>query len=203
MLRRRCSRDAPADGGLYGGGGTTVVVVNGRRLQGAKCTTVLDTMRGMPMLSDLTALVPSLSDKMQSALSSTDGPDLTMLAPSNSAFSQLKSALPPPAYDMLMRNGTMLTALLSYSIVPGQRIGSDHLGGASLRTALGDAVAPLAASGTSLQGIGSRADIVKGDVQACHATLHVVDRVLFPIPLPSGDVISGAADKMKSAVTQG
>ena len=181
-----------------------MVVVNGRRLQGAACRTPLDAMRSVPELSQLTALVPSLSDKMQAALSSTEGPDLTMFAPSNAALAALKAALPAPAYDTLMGNGTMLTALLSYSVVPGRRIGSGQLGsGAPLRTALGDAVAPLAASGNALQGIGSRAAIVNGDLQACHATLHLVDAVLFPIPLPSGDLINGAADKVKGAMAQG
>lgn len=178
------------------------MVVNGRKLQNTQCRTVLDVMRDTPDLSQMAALVPSMSPKLREAFSSKDGPDLTAFIPTNGALNALKDALPGDAFGMLMHNGSMLTALQSYSIIPGRRIAMNDLGSAPLRTALGDAVKPLSATGSTLQGVGSRASVVKGDLQACHATLHVVDRVLFPIDRPR-DVLSNAADKMKSAVTQG
>jgi len=179
-----------------------VVVVNGRRLQEAKCATALDVMRATPELSDLAALVPALTPKLRDALSSTDGADLTLLAPTNGAFAALKAALPGGAYGTLMGNGTMLTALLSYAIVPGKRLDVSQLSAAPLRTALGDAVAPLSAHGAALQAVGSRAAVVRGNLQACHATLHAIDAVLLPLPLPNG-ALGDAADKVKSAAAQG
>ena len=181
-----------------------MVVVNGRRLQEAKCQTALDVMRATPDLSDLAALVPSLTPKLRDALSATDGADLTFFAPTNGAFAALKAALPDSgAYGMLMGNVTMLTALLSYAIVPGKRLGMTQLGEAPLRTALGDAVAPLAAHGAVLQGVGSRAAVVRGNLQACHVTMHATDQVLLPLPMPAGGALGDAADKVKSAAAQG
>ena len=179
-----------------------MVIVNGRRLQEAKCQTALDVMRATPDLSELAALVPTLTPKLRDALSSTDGADLTFLAPTNGAFAALKAALPDGAYNALMSNGTVLTALLSYAIIPGKRLGTDQLGAAPLRTALGDVVAPLSVNGMVLQGVGSRAAVVKGNLQACHATLHLTDAVLLPVPMPSG-ALGDATDKVKSAVAQG
>ena len=179
-----------------------MVVVNGRKLQNAQCRTALDVMRDTPDLSQMAALVSTMSPKLREALSSHDGPDFTAFLPTNGALNALKDALPGDAFGMLMHNGSMLTALQSYSIIPGRRIAMSDLGSAPLRTALGDAVAPLSAFGSTLQGIGSRASVVKGDLQACHATLHMVDRVLFPIAMPR-EALSNAADKVKSAMTQG
>ena len=180
-----------------------MVIVNGRRLQEAKCQTALDVMRATPDLSELAALVPTLTPKLRDALSSTDGADLTFLAPTNGAFAALKAALPDGAYNALMSNGTVLTALLSYAIVPGKRLATSQLGAAPLRTALGDVVAPLSVNGMVLQGVGSSAAVVQGNLQACHATLHLTDKVLYPVPMPAGGALGDAADKVKSAVAQG
>ena len=182
-----------------------MVVVNGRRLlDEPKCKTALDVMRATPDLSQLAELVPTLTPKLRDALSSTDGADLTFFAPTNGAFAALKAALPDGAYIKLMGNGTMLTALLSYSIVPGKRLDTSMLGATPLRTALGDVVSPLSVDrGSMLQGVGSRASVVKGNIQACHATLHATDNVLFPVPMPTGSALSDAVDKMKSTVAQG
>lgn len=167
-----------------GGGGGFGPGFVGRRLFQAPCKTALEVMQSTPELSSLAALVPSLTPKLREALSSPSGAPFTFFAPSNAALSSLAAALPDFAPEL--RNGTVLTALLSYHIVPGKLLASDALQGAPLATALGGMVPPLSAAGATLKGVGSEAAVVKPDLRSCHATLHVVNNVLLPIPLPGG-----------------
>jgi uncharacterized surface protein with fasciclin (FAS1) repeats len=176
-----------------------VVVVNGRKLLGGSCKSALDVMRDTPELSDMAALVGTLTPKLRDALSSSDGKDLTFFVPSNTALAAMKAAM-PDASNMLLQHGNELSVLLAYAVVPGRRLSMGDLSGAPLRTALGDAVSPLTSvSGGVVDAAGSSAKVVQS-LQACHATLHVVDRVLIPLSLPD---MKSAADKVKSAMAQG
>lgn len=177
--------------------------MNGRRMLDAPCKTPMEVLRSMPDASQFVALVPMFSEKLRDALSSRDGPDASFFVPTNAALSNFKHDM-PDVYDAIARNGTMmLTALMSSMVVPGRLVAAKDLGSAPLRTALGDALPPLTASGMLIKGVGSSAKIVHGDVNACHAKLHLIGDVIFPLPMPTHNAVSDAADKVKSAMAQG
>ena len=188
---------------------TTVIIEGGRRhllakgaaLDGgsvaaaaaASCKSVAEVLSSTPELSTLSRLSGAVSPRLVAALSDKSD-KLTLFAPSNKALQSLLASLPDAGGEApeLVRNVTVLTALLSYHVVPGVALSSAQLtDGAAVPTALGAGVPPLRVrlSAPSKQALliaaGSEAAVVKPDLTACNGVVHVVDTVLLPVdPAP-------------------
>ena len=96
------------------------------------------------------------------------------------------------------RNATVLTALLSYHIVPGVALRAAELrNGQSLPSAVrGEQlrVATDAAGHVRIIGAGSQAVVTQPDIMACNGNIvHIVDTVLVPIRSGAPSPYAGAS----------
>jgi uncharacterized surface protein with fasciclin (FAS1) repeats len=127
---------------------------------------------------------------------SSPGP-FTVFAPTDEAFSKV----PKPVLDALMANKTLLTAVLTYHVVPGEVMSSDLKNGMSLKTAEGDDVKiTIDPAGVML----NNAKVVKTDINASNGVIHVIDAVILP-PVAAKAVeatstVAAAAEKAEGAV---
>ncbi len=99
-----------------------------------------------------------------------EGP-FTIFAPVNSAF----DALPEGALDAVLADTDLLTAVLTYHVVPGQQLGSDALADAGTVATVNGA--DLAVDGLT---VGAGANVVCADIPTANATVHLIDAVLLP-----------------------
>jgi phosphate transport system substrate-binding protein len=117
-----------------------------------------------------------------------EGP-FTVFAPTNEAFAKL----PPGVVDYLLAHPDLLTAVLTYHVVPGKIMAADVVG------MMG------AAEVTTVQGGGARVDpatltieganIVATDIEASNGVIHVIDTVILPeISAPEIDPLSVTGD---------
>lgn len=114
--------------------------------------------------------------------------NLTLFAPTNAAFSALLEKLNITSTALLsLANRPLLTSVLLYHVVPGVKIPSSRLfDGESLSTVQGGRLAVnITGSSVTIVGAGSRAKVVKPDIPACFAVVHLVDAVLLPVRNPT------------------
>jgi transforming growth factor-beta-induced protein len=109
---------------------------------------------------------------LAATLTGTD--ELTVFAPTDAAF----EALPSGIVDALLSDSELLTAVLTYHVVPG-RLGSSAVAGrTSLTTANGQALeVTTAGGGVQVNG----AQVVQADIGASNGVIHVIDDVLTPL----------------------
>jgi transforming growth factor-beta-induced protein len=109
---------------------------------------------------------------LAATLTGTD--ELTVFAPTDEAF----EALPSGIVDALLSDSELLTAVLTYHVVPG-RLGSSAVAGrTSLTTANGQALeVTTAGGGVQVNG----AQVVQADIGASNGVIHVIDDVLTPL----------------------
>jgi transforming growth factor-beta-induced protein len=109
---------------------------------------------------------------LAATLTGTD--ELTVFAPTDAAF----AALPAGIVDALLSDSELLTAVLTYHVVPG-RLGSAAVAGrSSLTTANGQALGvTTAGGGVQVDGV----QIVQADIGASNGVIHVIDDVLTPL----------------------
>lgn len=128
-----------------------------------------------PLLSTLVAAVQKAD--LVDTLDST--PDITVLAPANTAF----SAIPPDALPSVLNDTPRLTAVLTHHVVPG-RLSPAQLAGQ--HTTVANDTVTIAGSGTDFTISGDQtisgqpASVVCGDVLTANATVYVIDQVLKP-----------------------
>jgi len=100
-----------------------------------------------------------------------DGP-FTIFAPTNDAF----AALPEEQLDAVLADKDLLTSVLTYHVVAGEKLDADGLAGAKAApTVEGDEVM-FGTDGTTVNG----ADVVCSNVATANATVHIIDEVLLP-----------------------
>ncbi len=100
----------------------------------------------------------------------------TVFAPTDKAF----AALPAGTVESLLKpaNKQKLVALLSYHVVSGQEKSTDLKSG-SVPTLAGKPVTvKVQASGVTI----NNAKVVKADIAASNGVIHVIDKVLLPVP---------------------
>lgn len=186
-------------GGAYGGGaaGTTTtttttgdadadeVMPMAMESEGSseECETVVATASSVDDLSLLVEAVTAAGTDVVDLLSDKDS-KLTVLAPTNDAFTALLDAL-SVTKEQLFSNQTLLLGVLSYHVIPGAAVTAAELtDGQELETLLGDTI-PLtvkkAGDDVTFEGVGSDASVVIPDVEACAAVVHVIDAVLLPV----------------------
>jgi transforming growth factor-beta-induced protein len=109
---------------------------------------------------------------LAATLTGTD--ELTIFAPTDAAF----AALPAGIVDALLSDSELLTAVLTYHVVPG-RLGSAAVAGrSSLTTANGQALGvTTVGGGVQVDGV----QVVQADIGASNGVIHVIDDVLTPL----------------------
>lgn len=106
----------------------------------------------------------------------------TVFAPTDQAFDELLAELGISAADLLA-DQELLTQVLFYHITQGRLYAADVLALSSIRMLRGGEV--YQAGGVLTDQQGRMANIVQVDVEADTGIVHVIDKVLLPMPVPS------------------
>ncbi|MEU7812729.1 fasciclin domain-containing protein [Pseudonocardia sp. NPDC049154] len=132
-----------------------------------------------PLLTTLVTAVgkvPGLAD----TLNSQKG--ITVFAPYNGAFDQVKTQLGDQAFNGLLANQQQLGGLLSYHVVP-QRYDAEGLVAAGTTTELAGGTVTIGGTPeapTVTDGQGNTAKVLCGNIPTANATVFVIDKVLMP-----------------------
>jgi phosphate binding protein len=119
-----------------------------------------------------------------------EGP-LTVFAPTDDAF----ALLPAGAVEALLANPELLTAVLTYHVLPGSVMAADVVTmteATEVATLQGSPITVVASDmGVTIDGVAVSAT----DIMASNGVIHVIDEVLLPpIPLPEVDPLSITGD---------
>ena len=148
----------------------------------------LNAMGPMPVASAastnplLTTLVTAVGQVPGLADTLNQQKGITVFAPYNGAFDQVKQQLGAPAFDALLKNQTALGGVLSYHVVP-KRYDAAGLVEAGKTTELagGDVtIGGTADAPTVTDGKGNTAQVLCGNIPTSNATVFVIDKVLMP-----------------------
>jgi len=97
----------------------------------------------------------------------------TVFAPTDEAFAKV----PKGVLDALMANKTLLTAVLTYHVVPGAVMSSDLKDGMSVKTVEGsDVKIAISPAGVMV----NNAKVIQPDIMASNGVIHVIDSVILP-----------------------
>lgn len=124
-----------------------------------------------PLLTTLAAAVSGGLNPHVNLVSTLDGGQFTVFAPTNDAFAKLDAA----TIDKLKTDSALLTSILTYHVVPGQA-GPDAVVGTH-KTVQGASVT-VSGSGDGLKV--NNANVVCGGVKTSNATVYLIDTVLLP-----------------------
>ena len=126
---------------------------------------------------DFSTLVAALSAAGLVETLQGEGP-FTVFAPTDAAF----AALPEGLLEKLLlpENIAVLTAILTYHVVPGMVMSTDVTAG-DVATVEGSTIAITTDMGVMVNG----ANVVAVDVAASNGVIHVIDAVIVP---PTGDL---------------
>ena len=107
----------------------------------------------------------------------SEGP-FTVFAPTEEAFAAALEALGLTAAELLA-DVELLTAVLTYHVVPGRIMASDLTGAMAMPVATvnGATVAITEAAGSVIV---NEATVVVADIEASNGVIHVIDQVLLP-----------------------
>ncbi len=97
----------------------------------------------------------------------------TVFAPTDAAFAKI----PKAKLNALLANKAMLTAVLTYHVVPGKVTAAEVVKLHSAKTVNGQSVPIRVKKGKVYVG---NAKVVKADIMATNGVIHVVDTVLMP-----------------------
>ncbi|PRW55961.1 barwin-like endoglucanase [Chlorella sorokiniana] len=176
----------------------------------ASCSTIGEVLGRIPEASNWTQLVNSagLNILLQSKTA-----QVTLLVPINSALSAELDARPLRAErnlsELVLNAPEIVNPLVGYHVLPRLWPSFTLLPGTAINTSdTIDKVNRLqvtALGPTALQGIGSSARILQGDLAACGpSVIHVVDQVLLPFTFNQSaiDAITGTQVPLSQASTQ-
>lgn len=124
-----------------------------------------------PLLTTLTAAVSGQLNPDVDLVDTLNGDQFTVFAPVDDAFAQIDDA----TIEMLTTDGDLLTAILTYHVVPGQIAPADIAGS---HTTVNGGTVEVAGSGDALTVDG--AAVICGGVQTANATVYLIDAVLMP-----------------------
>jgi uncharacterized surface protein with fasciclin (FAS1) repeats len=132
-----------------------------------------------PLLTTLVTAVgkvPGLADTLNSQQA------ITVFAPYNGAFDEVKAAVGEKAFNDLLADQEQLGGLLSYHVVP-KRYDADGLVDARTAGALAGGqitIGGTAEAPTVTDGKGNTATVLCGNIPTDNATVFVIDKVLMP-----------------------
>ncbi|MBU3751867.1 MAG: fasciclin domain-containing protein [Mycobacterium sp.] len=124
-----------------------------------------------PVLTTLAAALSGGLNPQVNLVSTLNGGQFTVFAPTNDAFAKLDAA----TIDKLKVDSALLTSILTYHVVPGQA-GPDQVVGTH-KTVNG---ADLTVSGTGDHLMVNNASVVCGGIATTNATVYLIDSVLLP-----------------------
>jgi uncharacterized surface protein with fasciclin (FAS1) repeats len=124
----------------------------------------------------LTTLVTAVGEAgLVDTLNSAEA--LTVFAPTDCAF----AALDPATLDAALADPTgLLTEVLGFHVVPGERLDAAALSGLTEVTTLSGATLPIAVEGDAVVVGDGQAEVVVPDIQTANATVHLIDNVMVP-----------------------
>ncbi|HET7773777.1 MAG TPA: fasciclin domain-containing protein [Burkholderiaceae bacterium] len=132
--------------------------------------------------SDFSTLVAAVQSAGLVNTLSGPGP-FTVFAPTNAAFADLLGSLGLTANQLLdPANRPLLTAILTYHVLPGQVLRAQVPAGTPIPTVQGGTFT-VAANGNALtitDALGRTANIVATDALATNGVIHTIDRVILP-----------------------
>jgi uncharacterized surface protein with fasciclin (FAS1) repeats len=169
--RNRTSRILETDVGATNG----VIHVVDRVLLPAN-RNIVQTAQSLPQFSILVEAV--VAANLQGALSGT-GP-LTVFAPTNAAFTALLGEL-NLTKEQLLANTELLTRVLTYHVLPSRTLKADIVTGTPITTLQG-ATFTIGSDLAITDSRARRAGISGTDVLTSNGVIHVVDRVILPLP---------------------
>jgi uncharacterized surface protein with fasciclin (FAS1) repeats len=98
----------------------------------------------------------------------------TVFAPTDEAFAKV----PKGVLEALMANKTLLTAVLTYHVVPGAVMSSDLKDGMSVKTVEGsDVKITVGPEGVMV----NNAKVIQPDIKASNGVIHAIDSVILPL----------------------
>jgi uncharacterized surface protein with fasciclin (FAS1) repeats len=124
-----------------------------------------------PVLTTLAAAVSGGLNPAVHLVSTLDGGQFTVFAPTNDAFAKIDAA----TLDKLKTDSGLLTSILTYHVVPGQA-GPDQVVGTH-KTVNG---AEVTVSGNGDNLTVNNANVVCGGIKTTNATVYLIDSVLLP-----------------------
>jgi uncharacterized surface protein with fasciclin (FAS1) repeats len=132
-----------------------------------------------PDLSTLSAALKTagLADDI-----SFNQPAVTVFAPTNAAFAQLKQSMGEPKYNALMADKAALTKLLNNHLVRQRNVRTTLVNAGTVPTLAGDSlrVADAGPSMTVTDGAGAAATVQCGNIPTENAIVYTIDKVLAP-----------------------
>ncbi len=136
-----------------------------------------------PLLSTLVSAVgeAGLVDTLNS-----DGP-FTIFAPTNDAF----AAIPADDLDAVLADQELLTSILTYHVVAGERLDAAALGSAGTVETVNGAELEFGSDGTTVNGVA----VVCSNVMTANATVHIIGEVLMPPADEMADMDDGEMDE--------
>jgi len=126
-----------------------------------------------PVLTTLVTAVgeAGLVDTLDSA------EQLTVFAPTDCAF----AALDPATLDAALADPTgLLTQVLGFHVVAGERLSSEDLAGKTELTTFTGGTLAVGQNGAEITVGGDQATVVVPDIQTANATVHLIDAVMLP-----------------------
>lgn len=124
-----------------------------------------------PVLTTLAAALSGQLNPQVNLVSTLNGGQFTVFAPTNDAFAKIDAA----TLDKLKTDANLLTSILTYHVVAGQA-GPDAVVGTH-KTVQG---ADVTVSGSGDHLMVNNANVVCGGIQTTNATVYLIDSVLLP-----------------------
>ncbi|HAS10437.1 MAG TPA: beta-Ig-H3/fasciclin [Acidimicrobiaceae bacterium] len=124
----------------------------------------------------LTTLVTAVTEaELVDTLNSAEA--LTVFAPTDCAF----AALDPATLEAALADPSgLLTQVLGFHVIAGERLSSEDLAGMTELTTFTDETLEISADGGTVSVGGGQANVVVPDIQTANATVHLIDSVMLP-----------------------
>jgi uncharacterized surface protein with fasciclin (FAS1) repeats len=119
----------------------------------------------------LSTLVTAVSEAGLVDTLNSDGP-FTIFAPVNDAF----AAIPPADLDAVLADEELLTSILTYHVIAGERLDAAGLAAAGSAMTVNGGEVTFGADGTTVNGV----DVLCSNVMTANATVHIIGEVLMP-----------------------
>lgn len=144
-------------------------------------------------LPDFSILVEAVIAAGLADTLSAPGP-FTVFAPTNAAFASLLQEL-GVTKEQLLANQPLLTAVLTYHVLPGRVLAADIRNGQMPTTVQGQVFTLGTSGGVSITDAQSRrANVITTDVTAANGVIHVIDRVILPQTRNIVEIAAGIRD---------
>jgi uncharacterized surface protein with fasciclin (FAS1) repeats len=140
-------------------------------IDGMAAAPVATAASGNPLLKTLVAAVSGKLNPKVDLVSTLNGGEFTVFAPVDAAFAKIPAA----TVNTLKTNDALLTKILTYHVVAGQR---DPMAVVGTHPTVEKQDVTVSGSGDALKVNG--ANVICGGVKTANATVYLIDSVLMP-----------------------